>query len=64
MKVEVIPVRVKPATVKKLRADVDRVKQDAATDKLLAGASHDTDIMELKKAMAALEKRISLLEQP
>ncbi len=63
MKVEVIPQRVKPATVKKLRTDVDRAKQDSATDKLSVGVSHDADIMELKKAIKILDDRISVLEQ-
>ncbi len=66
MEVEVIQRRVKPATVKKLRTDVTRNKQDADTNKLQAGTdakAQNTEIAELKKALKILDDRVSLLEQ-
>ncbi|KKM45583.1 hypothetical protein LCGC14_1560520 [marine sediment metagenome] len=60
---EVTNKAVKPATVKKLRTDVDRAKQDAATDKLLSKVSQDAAIAKLQKQIKILDDRVSLLEQ-
>lgn len=63
MEVEVRPVRVRPATVKKLQAEVTAHKQTVATDKLLAKLGQDAVVVKLQKEISSLAERVSILEQ-